>query len=500
MNSYFVAFLLALGTALLLTPVARRLGLRWRIVDETGARKIHSGSIPRLGGPAVAAATLLPLLLILLWNNRLAEALWDRSPQMLGLCVGSLLALLLGLYDDVRYVRARYKLLGQVAIAVVAFGLGVRVQAISLPMLGTLDMGAMALPVTVVWLVGVMNAVNLIDGMDGLCAGVVFIASATIFTVAALGENTVIAFVAASIAGSALGFLRYNFNPATIFLGDSGAYFFGFSLAAASIVGAQKATTTVALLVPLLAIGLPMMDTSLAVLRRMVQGAPLFAPDRGHIHHRLLASGLSQRRVALVLYGLSLVFAVAGIAIVFGQNWAAGLALSVVALVVVYTIRVLGLFRRPLHKPGLRPLFTGPVKAEELVIALPALLDALPTLEDTDTLQVLLARFGETADIAQIELELVDERAGSEATRWTWLAPVANCTESRRSPRLTAELELRTGDRLLGRWSLTWRSENGRVSRESDALLKLAAAMIASRLDVVRPAGLPRERSVGGLG
>jgi len=305
---YFVIFLVSLVSAWLLVPVVKKIAPALKLVDEPSERRIHKTPIPRCGGIAVFMATHLGLLVVFFgpWRE-LAGTIQVREWGFL--FGGSLLLLLIGLLDDRFEMRAWFKLLGQLAVALIMFFGGFTFQAflhIELPWI--VNFGA-----TLFWFALLMNAFNLIDGMDGACAGLGLIASAGLAGMLLSLHQPSDALVLVALAGACLGFLRYNFNPASIFLGDCGSMFIGFMLAAVSLKANVKQSMMVALLVPLLAVGVPVFDVIMAVWRRMarkliamIQKDPratkVFGPDLEHIHHKLMRSGMSQRRAAIYLY------------------------------------------------------------------------------------------------------------------------------------------------------------------------------------------------------
>ena len=318
-------FLIAMSVAWWLTPEIRSRALKLGLVDKPGEeRRIHKVPVPRLGGVAIFISILSTISLLVAIAGRLPRD--ARGVEgIIGMAVGGTLVFVLGLVDDLESLRARDKFAVQVLAAVVAYSLGVRIKSIPIPWnmdfdLGfisiqggvPIELGWLALPITVLWLVGVANAVNLIDGMDGLAAGVCAISAMTIWSIA-MGvsiDRPYAAVMAAVVAGALFGFLRWNFNPARIFLGDSGAYLVGFILGAISITGVIKGAAAATVIVPtvllvFLVLFFPLLDTSWAVVRRMAAGRSIFSPDAGHIHHRLLQTGLSQKKVAYIIYGVS---------------------------------------------------------------------------------------------------------------------------------------------------------------------------------------------------
>lgn len=322
---HFPGFLIAMSIAWWLTPEIRARALKLGLVDKPGEeRRIHKVPIPRLGGVAIFISILFTVTTLVAIAGKLPKDA-RGAEGILGIAVGGTLVFVLGLLDDLESLRARDKFVVQILAACAAYSLGVRIKSIPIPLNMNLDLGfttitggvpielgMLSLPITVIWLVGVANAVNLIDGMDGLAAGVSAISALTIWSVA-LGESInrpYAALMAAVVAGALFGFLRWNFNPARIFLGDSGAYLAGFILGAISITGVIKGAAAATVIVPtVLLVGLilffPLLDTSWAVIRRMAAGRSIFSPDAGHIHHRLLKAGLSQKKVAYLIYAVS---------------------------------------------------------------------------------------------------------------------------------------------------------------------------------------------------
>ena len=288
------ALLLAALLSRCLTPAVRVLAEKLGAVDLPGGRRIHDHPIPRMGGLAICAAFLAAALL-----------LSELTRPVVGLLLGALIVLLMGAADDLVSLSPLHKLVLQLAAAMTALAYGVRIEAITSPAGTSLALGPLAAPATVLWIVGCTNAVNLIDGLDGLAAGVSAISSLTLFEAALLAGQPNAALLLATLAGACLGFLPYNFHPAVIFMGDVGSQFLGFVLGCVSIVGTLKFQTALTFAVPLLSLALPLADTACAFLRRLLHGQSPFRADRGHIHHRLLARGFTQRQAAALLYAAS---------------------------------------------------------------------------------------------------------------------------------------------------------------------------------------------------
>lgn len=339
MRTYLVVVIGAacLSTALtfLVIRVAHRLGL----VDKPGVRKVHKAAIPRAGGVAIVTAMLAMVLPVLFLDNVIGESFRQLAPQITGLLVTGFIMFLVGLVDDVRGLRARTKLAAQVACAVAMYCVGVRIDELTLPLVGEIHFGMLSLPITVIWIAGITNALNLIDGLDGLAAGIALITCVVLATLAMLLGEPVMAVLMLGLAGSLVGFLVFNFNPARIFMGDGGSLFLGFLLGSASILCAMKTAAIVGLAVPLVAMGVPVFDLLFSMARRMLDRRSPFAPDRAHIHHRLLDMGLSHRNAVLALYSVTLLAGLVGLGLMGTQDWT---RMSVFGLAVAFLV---GVFR-----------------------------------------------------------------------------------------------------------------------------------------------------------
>ena len=249
---------------------------------------------PRMGGLAIYAGFVLAVLASIHINH-----------EIMGLLLGGTVILIVGIIDDLMQLPAKVKLLGQIIAACVLILFDIRIDWITNPFGEMIYVNYFSIPLTILWVVSLTNTVNLIDGLDGLAAGVSTIASLTILMVAVQQNFWVVAILTAALAGSALGFLQHNFNPAKIFMGDTGSMFLGYMLAAISVIGTVKSAATIALVVPIVALGLPIMDTAFAIIRRYMSGRPIFKPDKGHLHHRLLDMGMTQKQAVLLMYVIS---------------------------------------------------------------------------------------------------------------------------------------------------------------------------------------------------
>jgi UDP-GlcNAc:undecaprenyl-phosphate GlcNAc-1-phosphate transferase len=308
-------------TAAVLTPLVRDLAQRWGALDHAlTSRKIHVKPVPRLGGIAIVLAFYAPLFALLFVDSGVGRSFYSQPQKAFGLFAGGVIIAALGIWDDLNGANAKTKFLVQFAVAGLMYAFGFRIDHIANPYGDPVQLGLLGLPFTLLWIVGVINALNLIDGLDGLAGGVGLIAIATTFAIAVLRVQPLMVLFTVALAGAVLGFLFYNFNPASIFMGDTGSMFLGFVLATTAIQTNMKSSTTVAIVVPIIALGVPIADTLLAMMRRAARGVPLFSGDRGHIHHRLLDLGLSQRQTVVILYGASIVLGLAALALTYATS------------------------------------------------------------------------------------------------------------------------------------------------------------------------------------
>ena len=294
-----LALVIALILSFCVTPLVKRFAHRVGAIDTPkDARRVHTHPIPRLGGLAIFIGFLFSVTLLA-----------DISVEVRGILLGAVIIVTLGVIDDIRPLPALLKFIVQIIAALITVFHGVNIEFFANPfVLGNnnyVSLGMLAIPVTVLWIVGITNSVNLIDGLDGLAVGVSTISSIVMLVIALLVAEPNVAVIMAALAGACLGFIPYNFNPAKIFMGDAGALLLGFILATVSILGLFKFYTIISFAVPFLVLALPFFDTAFAFLRRLAKGKNPMAPDRGHFHHRLLDMGLSQKQVVAVLYAIS---------------------------------------------------------------------------------------------------------------------------------------------------------------------------------------------------
>lgn len=340
---------------LIVTPLVRRFALARGMVDCPGGRKVHTQPIPRLGGVAIFAGVMAAVAL-----QAVGEQYWGwggtiigggtARVRILGVILGITLVFLVGLIDDLVTLSPGWKFLGQVVAAGVVVGSGLRIEYVGDPTGGGLiALGYVAIPITMIYIVGFTNVINLIDGLDGLAAGVSAIAAASLLVLAAQGNRLDAAAFAVALIGACVGFLRYNSHPASIFMGDSGALFLGFTLATISLMGVMKSSAAIALAVPLLIIGVPIFDTASAIVRRIMHKRPIQEADKGHIHHRLLGRGFNQRQTVFIIYVWSIALALGGYAIRYAPGSMRALTFLVLFVITGFMAYWLGLFEAVGH-------------------------------------------------------------------------------------------------------------------------------------------------------
>ncbi|BAU13617.1 glycosyl transferase family protein [Leptolyngbya sp. NIES-3755] len=337
-------FLISFLVVLVATPIVNRLGRRVGLVDQPNHRKVHKRPMVRLGGVAMFIGVVVALLIVWLIGG-FGVFKPGKESEVWGVAIGGIAFFLIGLADDLFSLSPKTRLVLQFVVAGLAWQSGVQIDFLTNPIAGLVSLPEWAsLPITVIWLVGMANAINWIDGLDGLAAGVSGIAAFVMFWTCLFMGQPQAALFAAALAGATFGFLRYNFNPAQIFMGDGGAYFIGFTLAGVGIIGLVKSVTTVAVLLPYVILAVPILDMSAVIVDRLRRGKSPFVADKRHLHHRLLKAGLSQRLAVLFIYSLtlwagSLAMAVSGMPSGVGYAIAATIILSVTSWQVWRTAR-----------------------------------------------------------------------------------------------------------------------------------------------------------------
>lgn len=336
MLQYVVPFIIALVVSYILTPGVKKVAIKVGAVDRPNARKVHTHVIPRLGGLAIYIGFMAAVLFCVPLHH-----------ELIGMLLGCTAIVAIGIWDDICNIPARVKLVGQIAAACIPVAFGIQIEWLTNPFGDILVLPeVIAIPVTIFWIIGFTNTVNLIDGLDGLAAGVAFIASISMFLLAVNLNQFLPALVIVSMAGAALGFLQYNFNPAKIFMGDTGSMLLGYTLAVSAVLGLVKTAATVALVVPIIALGLPILDTTFAIIRRRMSGVPIFQPDKGHLHHRLLALGMTQKQAVLIMYFVSMILGIVAL-FVANVSYQMGIVTVLVVLaVIIYSAKRIGILRK----------------------------------------------------------------------------------------------------------------------------------------------------------
>ena len=346
---YIVLFLVSLLSVSLLTPISIRIAEKMGAVDIPTSRKVHARPVPRLGGVAVILSVAISLGVGSMVNIYIRRMLYT---DFLGLILGCLVIVAIGLWDDVHNTHPLVKLAFQLLAATIAVSMGVQFELASNPLVGEMrnyfDLGLLALPLSVFWIVGLTNAMNLIDGLDGLASGIALFTSTTLFLISVNLEAGYVAYVYISLAGAALGFLHFNRFPARVFLGDTGSMFWGFSLACLSTTGFQKSFTLSSLIIPVIVFGIPIFDSTVALARRYFNQSGLATADRHHLHHRLLDLGLSQRQTVFLLYFVTVMLGIIAFAFTVQLNEYAAVITVLIGVVGEILAKELNLF-------GVRP-------------------------------------------------------------------------------------------------------------------------------------------------
>lgn len=309
---YIVAFVFSFLLALITTPFSKKLAYQVGAIDKPKKRGMHKKPMPLAGGTAIVLAFTVTVLIL---TPMVEDANWR---EVGGIIAGGLFISIVGFFDDIYDLSAKFKLMAQIIAGLIVIYSGISINVITWPLLfgKTIPLpDHISLVLSLFWIVGITNAVNFIDGLDGLAAGVSFISALCFMFLSIMTGNPLAVLLTASLAGACMGFLPHNFNPATIFMGDTGSTFLGFILAVSSIEGLFKGYTVITVVVAILVLGLPIFDTAFAIIRRILKRQPVMQADRGHLHHRLVDKGYSQKKAVLTLYGISGGFGITGILI-----------------------------------------------------------------------------------------------------------------------------------------------------------------------------------------
>jgi UDP-GlcNAc:undecaprenyl-phosphate/decaprenyl-phosphate GlcNAc-1-phosphate transferase len=341
-NMIYLTLVVCFVASLVLTPLIRKLAFRIGATDTPNQRKVHQKIMPRLGGLAVYISFIIGLLI-----------LHPENPYNSAIIIGSLIIMATGILDDLFELSAKVKLAGQLSAALVVVLLGgVQVNVVNIPFGSQVEFGILSVPLTILWIVGITNAINLIDGLDGLAAGVSSIALLTIGGMAVIMGDGYVVAMALIIMASTIGFLFYNFYPAKIFLGDTGALFLGYMISVLSLLG-FKSVTMISLIVPVIILGVPVSDTFFAIIRRFVNKQPLSEPDKSHLHHCLLRLGFSHRQTVLMIYAMAALFGLVAVIFSMATVWGALVVVGVLLLVIEVFAETIGLMGKD-HRPLLK--------------------------------------------------------------------------------------------------------------------------------------------------
>ncbi|MEK4424115.1 glycosyltransferase family 4 protein [Solibacillus sp. FSL K6-1523] len=332
----YVSLIVAFLASILLTPLVKRLAIRIGAVDAPNYRKVHARIMPRLGGLAIYGAFMIGIILLKVVTD-------FQSPYLYAILIAASIIVLTGVIDDMRELSAKAKLLGQiVAACIVVFAGGIHIELVNLPFGGVLSFGWLGIPLTIIWIVGITNAINLIDGLDGLAAGVSTIALITMAATAMLLGDGIVIAMASILAAATIGFLFFNFHPAKIFMGDTGALFLGFMISVIALLG-FKNVTVIAFVIPVIMLGVPISDTFFAIVRRFRMKQKWSDPDKSHLHHRLLDLGFSHRQTVLLIYAMASMFGLVAIIFSMASVWGAILIITVLLVAIELLVEIIGL-------------------------------------------------------------------------------------------------------------------------------------------------------------
>lgn len=340
-----IGFAIAFVVAFVSTPFVRKLAIKVGAIDvPTDDRRMHKSPIPRMGGLAIFIGIMAAILYSLI-SSQIENSGTIFDSRIIGYVIGAAIIVVMGIFDDIKPIRAIYKLFIQVLAASVAVGFGITIGHIANPFEAEsyFHLGLLEIPLTILWIVGITNAINFIDGLDGLATGITCISSAALlFIFLITGQSIGAIFIAAIMVGATMGFLPFNFNPAKIFMGDTGSNFLGFSLAIISILGLAKTYTIISVLVPIIILAVPIFDTGFAIIRRIINKQSPMVADKGHIHHRLIEAGLSTRQAVFVLYAVCALLGMLAIVLVESSLWKVIILIIAILIFMYAGIRYLG--------------------------------------------------------------------------------------------------------------------------------------------------------------
>jgi UDP-GlcNAc:undecaprenyl-phosphate GlcNAc-1-phosphate transferase len=370
MRTYLFTFSLSLLLSMGLTPIVIWLARKMvSSADVPNVRKIHSKAIPRMGGVAIFTSMMTLMIPVLFLPNLIGESFRGILPELIVLFSAAGFMFFIGLIDDIKGLRARIKFFAQIAATLAVCAVGIRIKSVAVADWLTLDFGWFSWPLTLLWIVGITNAINLSDGLDGLAAGISAVACGVIAIFAVYSGQVVMAVLMLALLGSLTGFLFFNFSPAKIFMGDSGSMFLGFTIASSSVMCATKSSALVGLALPVLVLGIPIFDTLFSMLRRFLERRSMFASDRSHFHHRLLDLGIKQRHAVIVIYAVTLIAAGLGMFMMVTRNTNSLVIFLCILLLLLLIFRVVGSVRLRETIEGLRKKYAVSSQANKETMA-----------------------------------------------------------------------------------------------------------------------------------
>lgn len=335
-----IGFLLSFVVSILATPLVKKFAIKIGAVDQPDHRKVHKAVMPRLGGAAIVIGSSVGFLYLSPYSSYMSHIL-----------VGAAIILVIGFLDDKYTLSAGIKMVAQLAAAVIVVQSGLKIDFIALPFEGILDLGPFGYVVTVLWIVGITNAINLIDGLDGLAGGISTIAFSSMLIMAIFNGNLLVISLTLVLIGSTLGFLVFNFHPAKIFMGDTGALFLGYAISIVSLMGFFKSVTLFSFIIPVIILAVPIFDTFFAILRRIITKKKISDPDKSHLHHCLLSMGYSHRSTVLIIYGLGGFFGISAVLFSNATLWGSFIILGLILISIQLTAEVVGLIGDKRRKP-----------------------------------------------------------------------------------------------------------------------------------------------------
>jgi len=501
---YGPVWVVSLAAAFVLTLLVRGVARRLGVVDRPdGFRKVQDRPLPRLGGVAIFPAYFGAVVLCGLVSPVKGLNAFLAGRDFLWFLAGASLVLAVGVWDDVANLRARRKFLLLTLISLFMYSGGFRIDRISHPFSSEpMSLGVLALPVTLFWFLGFMNAMNLIDGLDGLAAGVALFAAATVCVSSMILGNVALAVLALALVGAAMGFLVFNFPPASIYLGDSGSLLLGFLLAGLGLHGSHKSRLVVGLLIPVIAMGLPVMDTTLAILRRWARALPVSAGDRQHIHHRLLDRGFSHRQSVLLLYAGCLALAGCALLMTAARSRAAAVVLGVLGLGFFATIHLIGRKELLQAKRRLGRLLADRRQGRQTRAAGYAALERMARAEDAQAVwDIFASAAGQMElDAARMRLEVPVGGGPDRPRKFLWVQESPDRGSDPDAVEWSVALPLVHNGVRLGELRVSKTTNGVPVSAHLPEMLEVLRRGLAAHLSRVRGLSSSSSPPRGGLG